>query len=74
LESLQGELALIIESDSEGKPVIVGYKLPQEDKKFRKEELVATYLLASLDSVKYMDQELYTLGTYLTQTVGKTES
>ena len=54
--------------------MIVGYKLPQEDKKFRKEELVATYLLASLDSVKYMDQELYTLGTYLTQTVGKTES
>ena len=74
MDSVQGELALIIELDEKGEPIIVGYKKPNQKEQFEKEELVATYLSASMDSVKYTDQELYTLDTFLTKEVGKMES
>ena len=75
MENIQGEVALIIESDKDGNASIVGYKLPEKDQsKFSKEELVATFLSASMDSTNYTSQELHTLDTYLTQNIGKYES
>ena len=37
----QGELALVLESDKEGKPIVVGYKTPGNKKEsFAKEEVI----------------------------------
>ena len=70
MENIQGELAIILEADESGKPFIVGYKRPEGDSKFEKEELVATYLQASMKDIKYTDQEAYTLNTYLIEALG----
>ena len=71
----QGELALILELDKEGNPIIVGYKAPENNKnKFLREEVISTYLIASVDSVKYTDQELHTLESHLNKVVGVVES
>ena len=69
------ELALILETDNEGKPQIVGYKLlGGNEKVFSEQEVIATYLSASVDSVKLTDQELFMLETHLMEVVGPVES
>ena len=71
----QGELALILESDKEGKPIVVGYKTPGNKKEsFAKEEVISTYLSASLETNSYTDQELHTLEVHLSEVVGKQKS
>lgn len=75
MEDLQGELALILETDEHGEPKIVGYKRPSKQKdSFAKQEVIATFLSASLDAKKYTDHELHTLDSYLNVEVGKKES
>lgn len=60
----QGELALIIEEKYDGDFLISGYALPTGSKKGRKEELQATYTVASL-LVSGKDKEVHrTLSSY----------
>ena len=71
----RGELALILQTDNEGKPQIVGYKLPGCNKKeFGEQEVIATYLSASVDSAKLTNQELFMLETHLMEVIGPVES
>ena len=71
----QGELALILESDKEGKLIVVGYKTPGNKKEaFAKEDVISTYLSASLETNSYTDQELHTLEVHLSEVVGKPKS
>ena len=71
----RGELALILKTDNEGKPQIVGYKLPGgNEEEFDEQEVIATYLSASVDLVKLTNQELFTLETHLTEVIGPVES
>ena len=75
MDDIQGEVAFILEVDKDGKMKVVEYKMPSNgNETFEQDELIATYLAATLDTGIYTDQELYTLDTYLTQKIGKTES
>ena len=61
----QGELGLIIEEGIDKWPRIIGYKTPDNNlEKFSKEELVDSYLLATLETCKYTDRELDTLSSH----------
>ncbi len=45
-----GELALILEADKDGKPKIVGYKLPGgSEVEFSEQEVISTYLSESMN-------------------------
>ena len=69
----RGELALILETDKEGKLQIVGYKLlGGNEKEFGEQEVIVTYLSASI--VKLTDQELFMLGTHFIEVIGPVES
>ena len=53
----------------------MGYKTPGHKKEaFAKEEVISTYLLASLETNSYTDQELHTLEVHLSEVVGKPNS
>ena len=61
----QGEVAVEIGLDKNGKPKIVSYATPSEGTTFTKDEIRDTYLAFSLRSKSYKDNEALMLDAYL---------
>jgi hypothetical protein len=62
LDKFRGELALIIEIDEKGEPIVIGYK--EKENGFEKEELIESFLMASMEDKEYTGDEKHTLNSY----------